>query len=398
MRAIVGIALAAVLLALPGCGTGVPDSAREYLESQANPLDLDQPLANGAVGNVDGYRVFLVGETHTKAKDKQAEKLLVRYFHEYEGVRYLLWETGFGSGLLLDHYLQTGDAEELDFYLEQLNGTMGYTLEERDFWNWLREYNTTLPDQEKLHVVGLDIDHQPETAARGLSLLSDDSTAVGEAFAATLEGARDGDVRALEELGRAIREQPDEARAAFGASYGWAVQFAENFDRTVRYYQGTETEQSSKSNDLRDEAMMSNFRFIAESYPQETFFGEFGSEHIIQSACETEFGSSTYNRFAMRLDAAGSPVAGAVCSILLAHTEQGPLFLRSYSPSNGDLDYRPFEQWFGQDALFSLDETGSPFAAGQNLVNQGADAGLSTTDYFQKLVLLSDSPDCTPLG
>ena len=88
MRAIVGIALAAALLALPGCGTGVPDSAREYLESQANPLDLDQPLANGAVGNVDGYRVFLVGETHTKAKDKQAEKLLVRYFHEYEGVRY----------------------------------------------------------------------------------------------------------------------------------------------------------------------------------------------------------------------------------------------------------------------------------------------------------------------
>ena len=87
-----------------------------------------------------------------------------------------------------------------------------------------------------------------------------------------------------------------------------------------------------------------------------------------------------------------------MCSILLAHTEQGPLFLRSYSPSNGDLDYRPFEQWFGQDALFSLDETGSPFAAGQNLVNQGADAGLSTTDYFQKLVLLSDSPDCTPLG
>ena len=81
------------------------------------------------------------------------------------------------------------------------------------------------------------------------------------------------------------------------------MQFAENFDRTVRYYQGTETEQSSKSNDLRDEAMMSNFRFIAESYPQETFFGEFGSEHIIQSACETEFGSSTYNRFAMRLDA-----------------------------------------------------------------------------------------------
>ena len=398
MRAMVGIALAAALLALPGCGTGIPDAVREYLERQANPFDLEQPLAKGSIGNVDGYRVFLAGETHTKAKDKQAEKLLVRYFHEHEGVRYLLWETGFGSGLLLDRYLQTGNADELDFYLEQLSGTMGYTQEERDFWVWLREYNAALPDQQKLHVIGLDVDHQPETAARGLSLLADGSADVGEAFAATLERALSGDVQALEELGQAIREQPEEAQAAFDSSYGWAVQFAENFDRTVRYYRGTEAERSSKSNDLRDEAMMANFRFVAERYPQEAFFGELGSEHVIQSACETEFCSSTYNRFAMRLNAAGSPVAGAVCSILLAHTEQGPLLLRSYSPSNADLDYRPFEQWFGQDVLFSLDEAGSTFAAGQSLVNQGTDEGLSTTDYFQKLVLLSDSPDCTPLN
>ncbi|GKG90310.1 hypothetical protein CE91St32_13520 [Gordonibacter pamelaeae] len=398
MRAMVGIALAAALLALPGCGTGISDAAREYLERQANPLDLEQPLAKGSIGNVDGYRVFLAGETHTKAKDKQAEKLLVRYFHEHEGVRYLLWETGFGSGLLLDRYLQTGSADELDFYLEQLSGTMGYTQEERDFWVWLREYNAALPDQQKLHVIGLDVDHQPETAARGLSLLADGSADVGEAFAVTLERALSGDVQALEELGQAIRKQPEEAQAAFGSSYGWAVQFAENFDRTVRYYRGTEAERSSKSNDLRDEAMMANFQFVAERYPQEAFFGELGSEHVIRSACETEFCSSTYNRFAMRLDAAGSPVAGAVCSILLAHTEQGPLLLRSYSPSNADLDYRPFEQWFGQDVLFSLDEAGSPFAAGQSLVNQDTDEGLSTTDYFQKMVLLSDSPDCTPLN
>ena len=201
MRAMVGIALAAALLALPGCGTGISDAAREYLERQANPLDLEQPLAKGSIGNVDGYRVFLAGETHTKAKDKQAEKLLVRYFHEHEGVRYLLWETGFGSGLLLDRYLQTGSADELDFYLEQLSGTMGYTQEERDFWVWLREYNAALPDQQKLHVIGLDVDHQPETAARGLSLLADGSADVGEAFAVTLERALSGDVQALEELG-----------------------------------------------------------------------------------------------------------------------------------------------------------------------------------------------------
>ncbi len=216
MRAMVGIALAAALLALPGCGTGIPDAVREYLERQANPFDLEQPLAKGSIGNVDGYRVFLAGETHTKAKDKQAEKLLVRYFHEHEGVRYLLWETGFGSGLLLDRYLQTGNADELDFYLEQLSGTMGYTQEERDFWVWLREYNAALPDQQKL--IGLDVDHQPESPPAA-SLSPTARADVGEAFAATLERALSGDVQALEELGQAIREQPEEAQAAFGSSY-----------------------------------------------------------------------------------------------------------------------------------------------------------------------------------
>lgn len=396
MKTALGTLLAFLLLTLPGCGAATSDDVDAYVEHQAKPLDLEQPLESASLGNTDGYQVFLVGETHTKAKSKQAEKMFVCHFYENEGVRYFLWETGLGAGLLLDHYLQTGNADDLDFYMTQLDGTAAYTQNEYDFWTWMQTYNATLPEDQKLHVIGLDIDHQPATAARGLSLLVDSSTASTSTLAPALDKAQNGDVQALEELGLAVKDRPDDAKALFGNLYEWAEQFFDNFDHTVQYYSGTDEERSSKSNDLRDEAMMSNFQFVQAQHPHNVFMGVFGSEHIFQSACETEFCSSEYNRFGMRLNTNVSPVKGAVCSILFAYTEQGIPFFRSYSPSNGDINYQPFEKWFGEDAYFSLDEPESPFSTEECLINQADNVPTATTDYFQKLLLLSDSQDCTP--
>lgn len=43
---------------------------------------------------------------------------MLQYLHENQGVNYLLMEEGMGAGLLIDHYIQTGDEEILNFALE----------------------------------------------------------------------------------------------------------------------------------------------------------------------------------------------------------------------------------------------------------------------------------------
>ena len=386
--------LLSAMLAVSGCGAAPSEEVTDYLAGRAAPIEWEQPLDSAAFGTTDGCQVFLAGETHTKAKTMQAEETLIRFFYENEGVRYLLSEVGLGSGLLLVHYIQTGDEGDLSYYMDQLDGTMAYSKETHDFWVWLRTYNQSLPDDQKLHVIGLDVDHQMPTAIRGLSLLVDDSVLPADSVASVIANVKENNQGALGQLLDAMERHPDDVRAAFGDAGDWVVQFCRNAEFTLAYYDQTQGEQASKSNDLRDEAMMSNFLFAFGMHPQETFFGEFGSEHVIQSACDSDYCSADCNRFGMRLNAEDSPVKGKVCSILYAYTEKSNPLFRSYSPSDASIDYAAFENWFGADAFFSLDEPGSPFASGNHLIKQGKDPQAPTTDYVQKLLLLSDSPEC----
>lgn len=304
-----------ISLVLSGCAASVPQEVEDYLAAHEKPLDLEKPLSDEVFGSSEDYQVFLAGESHSESKNLQAQKMLVRYFYEEKNVRTFLLEAGLGSGVFLDHYLQTGNEDDLKYYMQQLEGVASYTRETYDFYHWLCEYNASLPEDQKLHVVGLDVDHQVTTAAKGLALLMDDSAVLSDVAAEAVRNVREhAGGASLTEFVRIFWDNPDDMRKLFGENNALAEQICQNFEWTAQFY----SEEESPANDFRDEVMMANFLFILNDRPYETFFGEFGSEHILQSACETDFGSVEDNRFGMRLDAEGSPVEGKVCSILYA--------------------------------------------------------------------------------
>lgn len=138
--------------------------------------------------------------------------------------------------------------------------------------------------------------------------------------------------------------------------------------------------------------MMSNFSFWLEQMPEEKFFGQFGMEHVYQSACDTAYWSEEYNRFAMRLNEENSPVRGKVCSIGYLYVDQND------TGSYNDRDYMRmnwFEDWYGQDVMIALDDKGSPFDEGEYLFFEKAE-GKATIDYLQKLLILSGSRQTIP--
>ena len=49
-----------------------------------------------------------------------------------EYIKNIIEEVGFGSGLLLNRYIQTGNEKDLEFYMKQLKGTMSYNKEKYD--------------------------------------------------------------------------------------------------------------------------------------------------------------------------------------------------------------------------------------------------------------------------
>lgn len=378
----------------------VPAEALPYLTESAHEINLsDDVIVPEAFGDIDSYRVFLAGEYHTLAKSYAAKKLMVRSLYEHAGVRYLLVESGFGAGLLLEHYVQAGDEALLDAEEAARKGTLSYNRETRDFWTWLRGFNAGLPEGERIHVVGLDVDHQTSNAARGIAMLAEGGEELPGPWGALLNRLREGDEAAVGEAADLIADNETKAQRAFGDNLDLARRVCESVDAADRYYDALNGGDEEASNEIRDGWMMASFEFACGRAPAGArFFGQFGSEHVYRAACDTPYGSKAFDRFAMRLDGEGSPVAGEVCSILYAYTSAGALpFLRAYGDSDRYLNYGPLEPWYGKDALFALDGAGSPFAEEPVFVKRGADERAPDTAYFQKLLLLSDSAETSPL-
>lgn len=386
-----------------GCQNQQMLSVEEYNAKYAKTIDFKKGIDNKTFGNAD-YRVFLAGEYHAQTKGYQSKKMLIQYLHEKQDVDYLICELGMGQGFLLDDYIQTGNEENLIFMMEELEGTLAYTQDEYQLWKWLYDYNQQQPENDKLHIIGLDIEFQKKTSVRGLSLLMDNSVTPAKEIQPLIERIKESDGTAVKEFPQALEKYPEQMKEIFGENFPWAEQYEKNVTATEKFF---ELNQSGGANahQIRDNKMTDNLFFAMEQLPEDAkFFGQFGAEHILQSEMITTFVlQENYNRFAMQLQADDSPVKGEVCSIYLAFLKksQSPRSTTYYLMNESEIPVDSFQDYFAQDTFIPLDEKGSPFfndgeEQTENKENANAKAEINLTDYFQKILLLPDSEACEP--
>lgn len=397
----------AVILVISFCFTGCQNqqmlSVEEYNAKYAKTIDFEKGIDNKIFGNAD-YRVFLAGEYHAQTKGYQSKKMLIQYLHEKQDVDYLICELGMGQGFLLDDYIQTGNEENLIFMMEELEGTLAYTQDEYQLWKWLYDYNQQQPENDKLHIIGLDIEFQKKTSARGLSLLLDNSVTPAKEIQPLIERIKESDGTAVKEFPQALEKYPEQMKEVFGENFPWAEQYAKNVAATNQFYDWME-EGKTNFHQIRDDKMTDNLFFAMEQLPEDAkFFGQFGAEHILQSEMITTFVlQENYNRFAMQLQEDDSPVKGEVCSIYLVFLQksQSPRSTNYYLMNESEIPIDSFQDYYAQDTFIPLDEKGSPFTRyGEEQVQdrEGSDnkATMGLTDYFQKILLLPDSEACEP--
>ena len=397
----------AMILAISFCFTGCQNqqmlSVEEYNAKYAKTIDFEKGIDDKIFGNAD-YRVFLAGEYHAQTKGYQSKKMLIQYLHENQDVDYLICELGMGQGFLLDDYIQTGNEENLIFMMEELEGTLAYTQDEYQLWKWLYDYNQQQPENDKLHIIGLDIEFQKKTSVRGLSLLMDNSVTPAKEIQPLIERIKESDGTVVKEFPQALEKYPEQMKEVFGENFPWAEQYAKNVTATEKFF---ELNQSGGANahQIRDDKMTDNLFFAMEQLPEDAkFFGQFGAEHILQSEMITTFVlQENYNRFAMQLQADDSPVKGEVCSIYLAFLKksQSPRSTNYYLMNESEIPIDAFQDYYAQDTFIPLDEKGSPFFNNgeeqtENKESANAKAEINLTNYFQKILLLPDSEACEP--
>lgn len=326
--------------------------------------------------DVDNYEVFLTGESHTMAKSDEFKKKFFSYLNRKAGVNNILEETGFCSGLLLNKYIQTGNEKDLEFYMTHLKGTLAYTKERYEFYKWLYEYNLQLNGEDKITVYGIDVDHQPVTAVKGISTLIDTNKEVPQCLEKAIRYVNRNNKDAISFLKLAYDNNKKDCEEYFGDDFI-------AFENCIRNLYNDET-----GIDKRDKVMMNNFSFIYSLNRGEKFFGQLGSEHIFQDNIDSDYMSRNEIRFGMLMNGNESPVKNKVYSLLYVYKNT-----EGTTSSRTSFDYSLIKN-YKEDTFIDLSQENSPFYKNKYFFKYKKREGV-TCDYIQGLMILIDSNETT---
>lgn len=121
--------------------------------------------------NFEDYSIYLIGEGHGIAKSFDAELEMIKFLNSKYKVNKLFLEYGYSDVYIINEYLSTGDISLIENLVKLYAGTFGASKNLVEFFESLYEYNSTLPDENKITVVPGDVQHQTTVAAYAMSRL-----------------------------------------------------------------------------------------------------------------------------------------------------------------------------------------------------------------------------------
>ncbi len=142
----------------------------ERLSIEHGEVDAHFALLDSVVPN---YRFFFTAEEHWRTINTEIQYAFLRYLHDHAGVRNLILEGGFSYGFLINRYLQQGDERLLRKALTNIP-VCPNNLE--NMFHSLRAYNLKLPEEERIAVWGIDLEHSQELSLQSLNTLLPEGT------------------------------------------------------------------------------------------------------------------------------------------------------------------------------------------------------------------------------
>lgn len=127
---------------------------------------------------VEGYKVFINGENHTYTESNARLWLkMIKYLHANAGVRNIMFEYGYSFGYLVNEYLQTGDTSLFNSLDQFAYDEYSSVIEE------LKNFNDSLPSDQKLYFAAIDIERGIYPVAKMLDfILPDDSVSIPDSI------------------------------------------------------------------------------------------------------------------------------------------------------------------------------------------------------------------------
>ncbi|WP_372714174.1 hypothetical protein, partial [Ilyobacter sp.] len=313
----------------------------EYLDKNKSELkaSYDSSDYNKLTGDLNANDIFLAGEMHGIKENYTLRLNLLMFLNENAGVRHYLAEMGYSSSFYMNKYLSTGDERYLFLVTNSIAGSYDHSAEDVEFWRRLYTYNKSLPEKEKIKIVGLDLEHQFWISILHLnSILKDKNLGpeIGEVLKEldTLSSYICPNMKNTENILKNIQKVKISSLSKITKNisidlknrkqiYKKQLNKDEFYDLEFILSNSIDTERIYKNvadshyfNDEREKSIYNNFLKVYSHFDKAKYFGQWGGFHILQKSRSTEA------TFASYLNQSTSPVKGKVVSIKFVYDNQ----------------------------------------------------------------------------
>lgn len=392
---------------------------REYLKSNSTSINISHEEFLTSFSILEPYLnthdIFFTGEHHGTKKNYDLRFYLIKYFNKKANIRYHLTETSYSGAFLVNRYLETREEKYIKKYIKTLKGTFGYNNEVFEFWKEVRKYNLTIPKDDRIIFIGIDVEHQSDAAILALNYLLPEKLKEGQPpyinkireICKKIEkndfcrgNYRDDLLDDIKTLINNLKEELKNNDVEY-RNYLKKNMFDFEFiiDNCINAYSFYEKREKG----IREKAIFNNFVKIYKSLPESVprkFYGQWGGYHVYQNCSEKD------KRFADMLQHKNeSLVKGKVLSIYLVYNNSYNIRDRKTGESeptyNHPQPYNGLLRWYGLELsklatgdmiIFKLTGKNSPFQKSKIFVeNYTKNNNCCTTDCFQFLILIKNS-------
>lgn len=363
-----------------------------YLELNNTILNLDDTLDFSGFdifkSNLDDKKIVLTGELHGISSNELINIKLVKYLKNKINFKYYLMESSYSTAYFINKYLNTGDEEILKSQFKKLDGTYAYSEDKYNFFKELYEFNKGLDEEEKIEVIGIDMEQNlPITYmylkdTLGNKLNNDFNVYLNNSI--STENYYDELKTKTETLLTNINDNELYYKTLLDSEFENVKHVLINL---IAYCDSSITVDDEMQ--IREDQIYSNFKFFDKNSKDSKYFGQWGSFHIYNYDNNTEEnkGQEPLKSFAMRLKD-DKKYKDKVISIFYLYnncTQMRPLgYNNGYTEI--DLNYTSDEFEYYTDSkcyIFNFNQNKSPYPA---------------KSYIDYIILFNNFDACTPLN
>jgi hypothetical protein len=384
------------------------EKVKEYLKNNFTEINLEKEneFQDLAILNEDSKEkeIFFTGENHGIKTNELLDMKFLRYFKEKVDFKYYLCELSYSDAYFLNKYLESGDIKILENIYKPLKGTFAWNKESYDHWKKVYEFNKTLPQDRKIQVVGVDIEHQIENALRYMTTVLPSKEAPKE-IASKISELNDTwnsiekiNPKKLLNFSEGLRKDLQEKEGIYKNYLGENYFGFKLVNDNILYTNEAYSVNDNEFNKVRDKRIYENFKKVYDNLPKGKYYGQWGLNHIFQKD------QAGVKWVATSMNEKGSTLENKVLSI--AYIYENCKFMNKTSDRNYSVadintnNSNVFNDITTKDcAIFKLNGKDSPFS--KNLIWITSDnipkSGV-TTDFYQYIILVKNSQATEPLN